>query len=147
MKGRPNCFGKFEGKYSEKPCLDCGDKERCYEETLTSTTKNTGGKKDNKPLDPAWVEHLIDAIIGPSLIILGMNDNPAAVKLRGLLSDAVKDKYSGRDWVSTEEWVEEASRLVLHLYSIYMTAQLRHYFDNGAPTKSKILIPSIRLNN
>lgn len=128
----PDCFNDFRKGIdaAERCCHDCPMLDDCKE---TAAIKK-------KPLEPEWVEWCIDIIIGPSLIILGMKAPDEATKLRKLLTEAINALYDSGHWkYGSNEWVVAASDRLQDLYNTYMTAKLIHFFENGVPSKSRIV--------
>jgi hypothetical protein len=103
--------------------------------------------KKKKPLDPKWVNELIDYMIGPQMAVMMMKAPSASSELTVILRQAIGALYEAEDYPDTNAWVVAAANRLWDLYNTYMTAKLIQLFDQGIPDKPRILSPgSAKMN-
>lgn len=131
-KCKPDCYGHFEGKYSENPCLDCGDKDRCYDETAN---KN----KPKRKIDDAWINAAIDMLIGPNLAFLSMDYPTGSKSLREIMVKAVRTVCKNNENTPNPELIAAISAQLNQMYGRFITAKLDVFLREGVPEKKRIV--------
>lgn len=100
---------------------------------------------EKKPLDPRWVNELIDFMIGPQMVVVTMRSPKDSLELTRIIRLAIMALYEEESWRSANEWVFIASNRVYELYNTFMTARLRDMLENGVPEKKRIVSPGLGL--
>ena len=138
MEDTAKCFGKMLGStYAKRNCSDCHLGDQCAD----ATAKAASERANRKPLDPKWIDTLIDFVIGPELVIIGTHSRQASTEMVLIMHKMVNALYGQSTHSTTNEWVNEVVVSVRRAYMLYVTARLIKLMDDGMPDPQRIVVP------
>lgn len=95
--------------------------------------------KDKKPLDPRWIDELIDHVLGPFMFIIHGKNAKVGREMEEIYHKALTALYDSYDYETTNEWVHTACVRLAELYNAYMTARMIKLMEEGVPEKRSIV--------